>query len=170
MNKRLFLFLPLVAAMVFQSSCTVPHRVMSQKDVLSRESNDPSLARRVLVASRSSEFKDRIVQRIEEALREEDVYVKVIGIEELDREDGSAYGAVVLINTCMVLEMDPKVHAFIERQLRTDHIIVLTTSGAGNWLPKEEGFDVDAVSAASKIYDADTVAEGILEKVRRLLE
>jgi hypothetical protein len=49
-------------------------------------------------------------------------------------------------------------------------MIVLTTSGDGDWLPKMEGRNFDAISSASKQANVDAVAGTIIAKVERLLQ
>jgi len=168
-SARMALRTALCAVALFAAGCSVPHRIVSQKDVAARQWNDPASGKAVLVASRSSPFKDRVVQGIEEGLRGEDVFVKVVGVDDLAREDGGAYGAVVLINTCMAWRMDPAIEAFLERQARPDHVIVLTTSADGEWEPKRGERPYDTVTSASEPYDPEAVAAGIVEKVNRLL-
>jgi len=166
----LFSVVSVLAGLSLASGCSVPHRIVSQDDIASREWNDPWMDKKVLIASRSSEFKDELVKRIEEGVRGDDVYVKVIGVEELKKEEGATYGAVVLVNTCMAWEMDPEIQAFLDRQADTGNVIVLTTSGNGEWTPKKQEMSFDAVTSASEEYDPQSVADGIVEKVKDLLE
>lgn len=170
MKKGYFLFTSILALVLLQSGCAVPHKIMPHKDVTAREVNDPSLDKRVLLASRSSEFKDEIVQRIEDAFHNENVYVKIIGLDELALEDSNEYSAVVLINESMAWGKDPKVKAFLKQHEETGHVIVLTTSNSGGWLPNKKEHDFDAISSASKSTDVDAVANEIADKVRVLLD
>jgi hypothetical protein len=141
-----------------------------QKDIKSYELKDPSLEKRVLVASRSSEFKDAIVDQIRDAFKDEPVYLKFIGIDQLNEEDGTDYAALVLINTTMSWGMDLDVKAFLNRHKDHKNMIVLTTSGDGDWLPKMEGRNFDAISSASKQANVDAVAGTIIARVERLLQ
>ena len=153
------------------AGCSVPHKLASKEDVLAREWNDPTAEKRVLISSRSSEFKNEVVERIEEQLRgKKDVYVKVIGVEALEQEDAAPYRAVVLVNTCVAWKMDPEIESFLEKHPESDRIIVLTTSGDGEWKPKKDEQAFDTVTSASKDYDPDAVADQIVERVGRLLE
>jgi hypothetical protein len=140
-----------------------------QKDIQPNEFHEPSLGKKVLVASRSSEFKDAVVERIKAAFKDEPVYLKFIGLEPLEKEDGAKYSAVVLINTCMSWDMDRNVKAFLKRHKEQSHIIVLTTSRSG-WLPKMKEHNVDAISSASQKEKVDVVADEIITKIRLLLQ
>jgi hypothetical protein len=168
--SALFLSIAVPAVLLLSAGCSVPHRIVSKEDVTARAWNDPASDKAVLIASRSSEFKDRIVEAVEQGVRRDDVYVKVIGVEELENEDGGTYTAVVLINTCMAWAMDPKIKAFLDRQENTDRVIVLTTSGNGEWTPKKKEMEFDVVTSASEDYDPEAVADGIVNRVNRLLE
>jgi len=159
-----------LAVTLVAAGCSVPHRLTRKEDVSAREWNDPSARKRVLIASRSSEFKNEVVSELEASLRgEDDVYVKVIGVEALEREDVTPYGAVVLVNTCMAWQMDPAIASFLKEHPDNGRVIVLTTSGDGEWKPRKKGQAFDTVTSASAEYDPDAVAGQILEKVRRLL-
>jgi hypothetical protein len=150
-------------------SCAIPRLIWPQDDIGAYELNARSLKDRVLVASRSSEFKDSVVAAIREALEAEPVYVKFIGLDGLKREDPGAYKAVVLINTCIAWGMDPDVEHFLKRSTDQGHIIVLTTSGDGNWLPEMKGRHFDAIACASKSINVDRVSAQIISKIRTLL-
>ncbi len=152
------------------ANCTLSHLFAPQKDIESRELNQPSMEEQVLIASRSSVFKDAVVAGIEEAFAGRPVYVKLIGLDELEGEDASQYAAVVLINTCMFWQLDPEVKEFLERHESRDHLIVLTTSGEGYWLPDGEDRDFDALSSASHMCDVDDVSQEIVEKIDLLLQ
>ncbi|MBC8236245.1 hypothetical protein H8E77_42400 [bacterium] len=172
MKERFLLFgLLLLSVSIMQVSCfSVPHLLWPQKDIQPTELNEPSLERKVLVASRSSEFKDAVVQKIGEAFKNEPVYVKFIGLEQLEKEDGANYAAVVLINKSMSWDMDRNVKGFLKRHKEQSNMIVLTTSGDGEWLPKMKGRHFDAISSASQEDKIDEIADEIISKVRLLLQ
>lgn len=151
-------------------NCAVPRLVWPQKDVQSQEMNDPSLEKTVLVASRSSTFKDAIVERIQKAFAGQPVYMKFIGLDQLDDEDGDAYTAVVMINTCIAWGLDRHVGRFLDRHESHGHMIVLTTSGDSHWVPDMKGRDFDAIAAASTEADVDTVAAKIISKIQAVLQ
>lgn len=158
-----------LAAGLAQTGCVVPRLIWPQDDILGSELNAPASEKRVLVASRSSEFKDAVVERLRQGLRDDAAYVKFVGLDDLEQEDGAKYDAVVLINTCIAWGFDPKVDGFLKRQKQQEHIVVLTTSGNGTWTPKAEGRAFDAVATASEKADIDKVADRILEKVQAIL-
>jgi hypothetical protein len=149
--------------------CAIPRMVWPQKNIALRESADPSMDTQVLVASRSSDFKDAVVERIRQAFENEPVYIKFIGLDDLKHEDGSRYKAIVLINVCIAWGLDPKVEGFLEDREDHSNIIVLTTSGDGDWLPDLKGRNFDAISSASRMADVNAVAGEIIAKIFALL-
>ncbi len=169
--KRRFLLFGVLLASVMQLSCfSVPHLIWPQKDIKVAEVNEPTLEKKVLVASRSSEFKDAVVGKIKEAFKGEPVYIKFIGVELLEKEKAADYDAIAMINTCMSWDMDRNVKGFLKRHEDQSNMIVLTTSGGGDWMPKMKGRNFDAVSAASKKEKVDEVAGDIVGKIRILLQ
>ena len=170
MNPRLIILLALVAALLVQTGCGALYKRWDQEDIIARDLHDPFLEKKILVASRKSEFKEKLVEKIEKAFTNDEVYIKVIGVEDLDCEDGQDFKAVVLINTCMWWTMDPAIKEFLRHQKNTDHMIVLTTSGGGKRSPKMKGTDFDTISSASKKSDVDVLSGEIVEKIRILLQ
>jgi len=171
MIKRLSLTLSTALILtLLLGSCTLSHRFAPQSDIGAREVNQPSMDERVLVASRSSEFKNALVARIEEAYADRTVYVKLIGLSELEGEDASQYAAVVLINTCMFWELDPDVKAFLDRHENHANMIVITTAGNPEWEAEREGRDFDAISSASQMSEVEDLSGQVVEMIGRLLE
>jgi len=148
--------------------CTLPQYIWPQKDMESYEINRPDLEKKVLVASRHSEFKNAIVKKIKETFYGEPVYVKIIGIDNLKYEDADDYTAVVLINTSMGWEIDHKAEAFLDKYGTSGQIIVLTTSGGGDILPDMQGRSIVAISSASVLAEIEPVADAIIGKIRLL--
>jgi len=172
MKKCLFLSVVIIlAASMMQLSCSAPHYFWPQKNAPMSELNKPSLGKKVLVAARSSEFKDAVVDKVKSAFMGEPVYMKFIGIDQLKKEKSKDYSAMVVINTCMSWGMDRHVKGFLKKhkedQSRT---IVLTTSGDGDWKPKMKEPSFDAISSASKKNKVDEVADEIIAKMRALLQ
>jgi hypothetical protein len=154
---------------LLQTGCSIPRRIWRQDDIEPYEVNAPSREHKVLLASSKSDFKDAVISRIRQGLEGEDLYLKVIGLGDLEHEDATAYDAVIVINRCVAWGMDPDVDSFLERYDDHENMIVLTTSGDGDWLPDMKGRNFDAVSAASKQAQVDETAGEIISKVRLLL-
>lgn len=171
MNRRtnLLISLAILCLCINQWGCfSVPHLFWPQKDIKPVELNKNS-SKKVLVASRSSEFKDALLNKIKEYFKDEPVYIKFIGLEGLKKEKGEEYNAVVMLNTCMSWDMDRNVKGFLKRHRDQRNMIVLTTSGDGNWKPKMKGQNFDAISAASRKENIDQVAETIITKIKALI-
>ena len=151
------------------SGCVVPRLIWPQSDIKASELNTSAGEKNVLVASRTSAFKDAVVARIGDAFRDEPVHVKFIGLDDLDKEDAAKYDALVLIDTCIAWGLDRKVDAFLGRNKAAHNIIVLTTSGDGKWVPKKDGRNFDAIATASQQASVDKIAGSIIDKIKTLL-
>ena len=149
--------------------CTAPHYIWNQKDVTVREINPPTLEQKVLIASRESEFKQALIDRITSALADRSIYINIIGIEDLAAEDAGAYSAVVIINTAMGWTVDVPVEKFLKKYGSMDSIIVLTTADGGDVLPDLENRNIDAISSASVMDQVEPLADTIVAKVNRLV-
>jgi len=147
---------------------SVPHLFWPKKDIETSEQNQPSLEKKILIASRSSEFKNAVLEKIKEEFKNDSVYLKLTGLKKLKGEDIGSYNTIVLINTCMAGGMDPIAKGFVKRR-KDKKIIVLTTSGDGGWLPKIKDQSFDAVATASEKDKTDSVAKEIIDKIRASL-
>ena len=168
--KKLFPFLELFLLLsLILVNCAVPRLIWPQKDINAYNINEPSLKKSILIASRSSEFKDAVVKKIGESFAKKPVYLKFIGLSDLAQEDVSGYSAIVVVNTCIGWGIDRKTKSFLDKTEKQDNIIILTTSGDGDWKPKMENYSFDAVSSASELVKTDEVAEEIISKLNDLL-
>lgn len=154
---------------LFNSGCTAPQYIWPQSDMDLYEINQRTLDKKILIASRKSDFKNAVVDRIRNAFLEAPVYIKIIGIETLKAEDANQYSAVIIINTCMSLVIDRKVEAFLDRYGDLDSVIVLTTSMGGNIQPDMEGRQIDAVSCASAKEQINSIADEIISKINKMV-
>ena len=159
----------ILISLLLASGCAAPHYLWPQKDIGMREINPPTLGKRMLIASRDSEFKRRLVDRIAAAYENRPVYIKVIGIEALANENADDYSAVVLLNTAMGWTVDVEVDRFLDRFGDRASIIVLTTSDGGDVLPDLENRKVDAMSSASVLDRVDPLADEMIAKIDRLM-
>jgi hypothetical protein len=150
---------------VFTGCFSIPHLFWPQKDISPSKRTSKSAQHSVLIASRKSDFKEAVVERISSSISSGSYAVHIIGCEQLDTVNAAAYDAIVLINTCMSWAMDRNVNAFLRRTADHGRIIVLTTSADGKWAPRGRRRTFDAVTAASEMETADTVAQGIVEKI-----
>jgi len=135
--------------------------------VKTTEAGDPRAGNKVLIATQRSEFKEAVVSRIVEDLREDLCYVKVIDLKALKDEPATLYDAVVVVNTCKAWRMTRGASRFVKDFEDKEKVVLLTTAGGGDWMPKSAG--VDAVSSASKSQKVDPLADEIVGKVRKIL-
>lgn len=170
-NLRMYrcIILILLSSVLLNYGCTAPQYIWPQTDIESYEINQKTLEKRILIASRKSEFKSAIVKRVQKAFLEKAVYIKIIGIETLRNEDAKQYSAVLIINTCMGWRIDRKVEAFLEKYGGLNSIIVLTTSDGGDILPDMERRQIDAISSASVKERINPIADEIISKIDKLI-
>lgn len=160
----------LLLGILFVSGCTVPHYIWPQKDLGVVEINKAATDRRILIASRDSEFKRAVVNEITAAYANQPVSVKIIGIERLEEENPERYSAIVVLNTCMGWTVDVEVDRFLENHGTMDSIIVLTTSAGGDVMPENENWAIDAISSASVLDRVQPLSDQMIEKIDRLIE
>ncbi len=162
-------FLALMVWFALHAACTAPQHFWPQHDIARYEINPDTLDKKLLIASRESEFKAAIISRVKQAYADRAVYIKLVGIENLKEEDPQKYSAILIINTCMGWDIDWRVTEFLERCAELDSVVVLTTADTGGIYPKLKGRQVDAMSSASVTKKVDPLAEQIIGKLDQLL-
>src|ERR1043165_4773159 len=82
------------------------------------ELNDPTLEKRVLIATQDSQFKEGVVENVVSHLKTMPVYIRVIDVTELDREDPAIWTAIVILHTWEMGEPQENAEKFIQRSGR----------------------------------------------------
>ncbi len=168
--QRVFILACSYGVALLLCGCAVPRLMWPQKDLPCGESPGMAGGHVVLVASRSSEFKKALVNKLGNALASARVTQRTIGVDDLKEIDAAEYDAVVVISTCIAWGLDPDVQVFLKRQKEHANIILVTTSGDGGWLPDTGSRDIDAISSASKMTNVDAVARDVMAGINSGLE
>ena len=143
--------------------------VIKQEDIQPSEQNESSLDNKILIAARKSNFKKAVIDKIKEKLKNDSIYIKTIGLTSLENEDISPFNAILIINKTMAWNWDYKVKKFLRNNPKHDNVIILTTSGSGNWKPRGKNRNFDAVTASSERGNPDLLAENIVGKVKKMI-
>ena len=141
--------------------------LFSQGVAESFEVNDPGLPQKVLIASQDSSFKNALVSGIIAELKEKPIYISVVDISALPKINEDDWNAFVVINMCQSSSLQPDVKDYLAQAQKPDRIVLLTTSGSGDWKP--EASPVDSMSAASQKVNAEALAAQILERLDTIL-
>ena len=125
---------------------------------------------KVLVAMQNGQFKDSVMATVKYALENDSYCVKVIPLGDLDAEVMENYSASVIINTCHCGRIGGKASKFLKKlsPREKEKVVLFTTTGGEGWQPK--GIGVDAVTSASKLKNALSVADTIIAKTRVILQ
>jgi len=151
-------------------SCSGGRKAVPQPDVDAYEAGDDVTGTMVLVASSDSDFKIEVARRIGESLNDTPVHVRFIGLEQLAGEDISRYSAIIVMDRCVTWGLDIATESFLKKNTGLTSMVVLFTSGDGEWNPDMEGRKYDAVTSASILSNADSVADEILGKIYAILD
>jgi hypothetical protein len=138
------------------------------------ERGDKDAAKRVLIATEQSEFKEAVTARIMDALEQKGCFIRLIGLENLADESVGHYGAIVIINSYEFWQIDWDASDFIDSadEQEQEKIILLTTVGGSL---QEQIFNpgrgnVDSISSASAMSKADGISAELIEKIKLILE
>lgn len=127
------------------------------------EVNSPALEKKLLIATQSSEFKDRLVGSLVAEYAHQNVYIKVIDVSQIGQTTAVKWWGIVIINSSLMDKINAHVQTSLNSLKRAENIVVVTTSGGGDFVPT--GLKVDGITTASKLSAVDD----ILRQIRNLL-
>lgn len=150
---------------------TVPSALMGHKDVPDSSFGNPIYSTKILVASRKSEFKNRLAYTVADSLSADSIYVEVSGVKKLKNLDIEKYSAIIIINRCLSWQIDNKVQDFFKDYPNYKKVVLVTTSGDPKGCGKGRHVPdyVDAISSASVDENFGSEVNEILLNVRKFV-
>jgi hypothetical protein len=119
----------------------------------------------VLIATQASSYKNAVTAGLIARLEGRSASIQVIDVNGLGAVKPADWNAIVLIHTWEGGKPPAAVKAFVDRLPSRQKLVVLTTSGQGDFTM--EG--VDAVTSASKMVDVPANARDLGNRVDALL-
>jgi hypothetical protein len=129
------------------------------------EVNDATSSQHILIATQGSDFKDSVVHALVREFKSKQMYIKVIDITGLPQINEQAWTALIILHTWEYAKPPEEVKNFIDRTQDKKKLIVLATSGDGNY--KIDG--VDAITSASKLSEVSIKSTEIISRTNKLL-
>ena len=137
----------------------------SMETARSFEVNSTESKYRVLIATQGSEFKDAVVAGVIAHLKPRQVYIKVIDVSALPQVKEENWNAIVILHTWENWKPQADAKHYLERVKNRKKVIVLTTSGRGDF--KMEG--VDVITTASVMTDGPARIREITKRLDFIL-
>lgn len=128
----------------------------------------PDMARKVLIATEPTEFKNALVTEIVRQLNDGNTYIKIVNHADkgLEGVDPRQFGAVLISNSGATARVRPWVISFLNRVAAYDDNVVLHTTQITVWTPPVQ---VDSVTSPSDMNRIRPIATGLVNKVKALL-
>lgn len=108
---------------------------------------------RLLIASQQSAYKDQLSDQIIEGLEEENIYIELIDLTNLNPNYSAEFDAIIIIHTWEMNKPPSEVEKILN-SLDSNKVFTITTSGSGY----ETIAGVDGISSASRIVDVESDA------------
>jgi len=126
------------------------------------EVNTPDAKHKILIATQGSSFKEDLLQSLIEEIQNDSLYVKVIDVGDLGNIQPSSWDGIILIHTVERFNMQKDVAQYLKVTPNLSNVILITTSGSGEWETDE--FEVDVITSASKKIEIPNIISRIKEK------
>ena len=128
---------------------------------------NPNAKNKILIASQGSDFKDNLLETLVHELRGDDKYLYVVDCTKLGNEVFSDWDVIIIIHSAQIHKMPREAELFLKRSIDLSKVILVSTSGAGD--DKIEGFEVDAISTASRISITHKVINWLIPQIESRL-
>ncbi|HNW29201.1 MAG TPA: hypothetical protein PKN50_12050 [Spirochaetota bacterium] len=136
-----------------------------------REVGPADAKKKIMIATLSSEYKDRITQGLEERYRGRS-RISLVPIEKLNSVDTKSYDALVVVDALMAWQMfNARTRWFIggiKDPEEKKKIVLFFTAGKPS--PDYSVMGVDCITGASEIKEEAEVIRKISEKIDRILK
>ena len=129
---------------------------------------NPGAENKILIASQGSEFKERLLKDLLEKLESEDKYLYVVDCTALEVENVADWHAVIIIHSAQIHKMPEEAELFLKRATDLSKVMLISTSGAGDDMV--EGFDVDAITTASRSENRHSLISWLLPRIENRLQ
>lgn len=130
------------------------------------EVNQPTLEKKILIATQGSKYKNSIVSMLVNTLRPYPIYMKIIDVSDLNNITEDKWTVIILLHTWENWEPQQDVQQFLESSQNLDKIIVLATSGSGDLMI--EG--IDGITSASTLTDIPRDLENIMSRIEAFID
>jgi hypothetical protein len=120
-------------------------------------------APKVVVATRKTEFKDAVVNKVQEALQGKPVELQVVDLEKLAEADTGDAKAVVILDHVWASKVSKEAQAFLGSDANKDKAILVATAKKVEWRYDDPA--VDAVTSASQLANVDQIIEFVVAQL-----
>lgn len=131
------------------------------------EVGNKSTSTKILVATENSDFKNYALDKIINSF-DKDTYFKIINIKDINKENHNIFNKTIVFNSVWFGKIDGSVKSLVSIQSNKDKIILIATSGSGEW---NNPANIDAITVATKknqdATSKDIIVEDILKKIHK---
>ena len=128
--------------------------------------NQPTLGKRVLIATQQSKYKDSMVTLLVNSLRSYPIYISVIDISDLDSVEEDEWTVMLLLHSWENQQPQQDAKDFLTRAQNLEKIIVLSTSADGDLMI--EG--IDGITSASVLSEVPRDMETVKARIEKLID
>jgi len=148
-----------IVALAFLTSCT--------RNVKETQFTTENAKFNLLVAGDSSDFKDRVRNRIIARYRKNG-NIDVVNINNLKDIRPEDYDVILIMDTCIGCEdFNWSMKSFLDRLEDNNNVVLLMTTGYSHYEYSYGG--VDAITAASRIADEEEIFTRLSEEIDRII-
>jgi hypothetical protein len=123
---------------------------------------------KILIASQGSSFKEVLVERYVNELKNDSTFISILDCTELDESYVDNFDAFIVIHTMQIHKIPEEADIFLHKLPDLSRVVLVSTSGAGD--EHYEKLDIDGISSASRLSAIDPILEWTLPKIKDILK
>ena len=158
-----------ICIIVFLAAAMVIYKAVFSMGIAEQfESGNANSAKKVLIASQGSKFKNTLTKTVVKQLNEKNVFVKVIDVTNLDKINENDFQAILIIHTIEAWDAPKTVVKFLGNTRKSEKILLVATSGRGTY--KAKNTNIDTITSASKMDKIDSISVEIIARLDKILK
>ena len=139
----------------------------SMEVVETKEINNTSYPKKVLIASQGSDYKNKVVNKITDYFTSDSIYFQIIDVSLLNEVSPDDWNAIVIFHVWEIWKPEPNAKKFLQDNYNSEKMFVVCTSGSGD----NRIDSTDGITGASSIelvdQDADTIINWLNEALTK---
>jgi hypothetical protein len=118
---------------------------------------------KILIVTQKSDYKDRVMKKIQDFFKDKDVFIKVVDATKVDISNINEFSGIIIFSTIEGGKIPEKADIFIKNLKDYKNAYILSTANSGKW---NCPYKYDSYTSASKIKDVDFDSEKMIEKIK----
>ncbi len=122
-------------------------------------------APRILIATQASSFKDRVMKKVADRIKDRPFVVKVVDVTKIEDFADDGWNHIIVLSTIQSGKVSPELDRFLKGTEDYSGLTLLLTADSRTWAKKD--IEIDAFTAASKKENVERYVDFIIAGIEK---